>query len=129
VSAPGRLDPIGGMGHHGAVAVRKVGKPGWTPYKWERVGDDLMMTGGIEGKFKNGKPKWSKPAQRVVVTKAEIAAEESRYEREHGRCRVCFGDGQEFTGWSAAEGVKYKPCTRCAGTGIPKSAACAEPSP
>ena len=118
---PGELPPPGahGWGCAGVVAIRKAKTPGWTPCAWERVGDDSLFRGSIETRHKNGKPKWTKPYTAVVVTAAEIDAEEDRYEREHERCRACFGRGTEWTGWSKGEGNRYKPCRRCSATGRP----------
>ena len=115
------LRPVGGWGHAGVVAIRKANTPGWTPFKVERVGktNDALYTGGTESKYKNGSPKWDKPHTQVVVTEGERIAEAERYEREHGRCRECFGSGQQWVGWSKDEGNRYAPCVRCSATGKP----------
>lgn len=120
VDVPGELLPAPRFGHTGAVAIRKANVPGWTPFKWQAIGKDLLVTGGIEARFKNGRPKWLKPSVQVVVTQAELRAQESRYEREHARCAVCFGTGQDWVGWSAKDGNRYEPCRACKATGRPK---------
>lgn len=128
LEVPGELRPSGGWGHLGEVAIRKARRrmPGWTPFKWQRIGDDAhLFRGGVETVGKNGKPKWPKPHGEVVVTNDECRAEEERYEREHGRCRTCFGTGQEWIGWSVHDGDKHRSCRRCNATGRPRAAATA----
>lgn len=127
IEVPGKLEPPGGWGHAGEVAIRKAHTPGWTPFRIETVGKtrDALYTGAVETKRKNGKSNWPKPHTQVVVTEGERDAEAARYEREHGRCRKCYGGGQEWGGWSAKDGNWYRPCSRCKATGRPAS----EPSP
>lgn len=119
VDVPGELKPEGGWGHSGVVAIRKSGVPGWTPFRWERAGEDGIYTGGVEGKRRDGKAKWAKPHTRIVVTRAERIEAEARYEALHGRCRVCLGAGQEWVGWNVETGNKLVPCSRCKATGRP----------
>ncbi len=129
LDVPGELRPASCFGHLSEAAIRKVNTPGWTPFRSERVGADFVLTGGIEGKYRNGRPKWAKPFSRVVITRSELDAEERRYEREHDRCRVCLGRGQEIIGWSKADGSRYEPCRRCNATGRPKAASAPASAP
>lgn len=123
MSAPGELRPAGEWGHRGAVAIRKARVAGWLPFKWQRIGrDDSLFTGCVPSEGKNGKRKWPKPHTQVVVTQAEADAEADAYESEHGRCRECYGSGQEWRGWSLAQGNKYEPCKACGATGLPAKA-------
>lgn len=41
------------------------------------------------------------------------------WEVQHDACQECQGDGQEIAGWNVKEGLRYRPCTRCATTGKP----------
>lgn len=122
---PGELKPQHGLGHAGEVAFRKVREPGWEPFKIETIGKtrDALYTGGVPVTTKSGRQKWPKPHTQVVVTEAEREAEAERYEREHGRCRECFGSGAEWAGWSASDGHRTRPCGRCNATGRPLASA------
>jgi hypothetical protein len=101
------------MSHLDNVARRKVNGP---------EGSDLVVSGGVPRLLKagprKGKPTWRDvPTQRAVVTRAELDAEKARYEADTGKCSECMGTGKVLASWSAAEGVKYRPCKRCDGTG------------
>lgn len=119
IQPPGELLPKGRFGHLGDAAIFKSKEPGWTPFRYDRAGDDAILTGAVEARYKNGKPKWPKPHSQIVVTLAEIADAEKRYEADNERCCSCFGRGQRWVGWSAAEGHRYGPCDRCHGSGLP----------
>jgi hypothetical protein len=110
------------FGHMETVAIRKAGIPGWEPYLYERIGDGVLMTGGIPRILKSGPRKgrktWDrKDSTRVVVTRAETDAEQVRYEAETGNCGTCFSKGETVVVWSAADGEKYATCKHCNGTG------------
>lgn len=113
------------MGHLEEVARRKVNGPdGWAVCRWERIGagNDLVVTGGVPRVLKSGPRKgrltWRDvPTQKAVVTGAEIEIEKVRYEANTGKCGDCMGNGEVFASWSAAEGIKHRPCMRCGGTG------------
>ena len=113
------------MNHMDEVARRKVNGPeGWETCGWERIGDgnDFIVNGGVPRMLKAGKRKGQKTwrdsvIERAVVTDAELKAEHARYEAATGKCGDCFGKGEVFASWSAAEGVKHRACKRCAGTG------------
>lgn len=107
--------------HLYAVAIRKSGIEGWEPYAWERVGEDVMLTGGIPRLLTRGPRKgqrtWDGKGTSVVVTRGEESAEEARYVAETGNCGKCQGDGKVFASWSIADGTKYRECKPCTGTG------------
>lgn len=120
------------MRHINAVAIRKCGIEGFTPYAYERLGGtqdiisgkaaDIMITLGKERILTRGPRKgqktWdTKDSVRVVVTYDEAKAERQRYEAETGNCGECFGTGQEWCVWSAAEGNRHRQCRVCLGTG------------
>lgn len=113
------------MSHLDNVARRKVNGPeGWAVCAWEVIGEgsDLVVTGGVPRLLKagprKGKPTWRDvPTQRAVVTRAELDAEKARYEADTGKCSECMGSGKVLASWSATEGVMYRPCKRCDGTG------------
>lgn len=107
--------------HMDAVAIRKSGIEGWEPYKWERVGDDSIVTGGIPHILKTGprkgKKTWRGKGTSVVVTQGEVEAQAARYVTETGNCPKCYGKGEVFYSWNHIEGSKYRPCKACDATG------------
>lgn len=107
--------------HMDAVAIRKSGIEGWEPFKWERVGDDAMVTGGIPHILKTGprkgKKTWRGKGTSVVVTRAEQEAQATRYVEETGNCHECYGKGEVFASWHHIDGTKYKPCRDCGASG------------
>lgn len=116
--------------HHLAVlAKRKAGDlDGWRWASMEVVGKGrdqvFVVEGGVPPLKKTGKnkgrPNWvGVRLEKVVVTPAEVDAEEARYEAEEGRCHKCGGTKQEVWRWTAAGGHEYRTCGRCGGTGKP----------
>jgi len=105
--------------HDIEVALDKVGRPaGFKFYRFEALsGSDVLYTGCVAGVYskgpRKGKPKYDGPAQRVVVTQAEIAAQREKFERETGLCGECCGKRQVWCGWSVNEGNRYRPCPVC----------------
>jgi hypothetical protein len=120
------------LGHMDAVAIRKSGIEGWEPYKYERVGDDSLITGGIPRVLtrgpRKGRKTWDGKGTSVVVTSAEVAAQAASYAAETGNCDRCFGEKIVFARWSKAEGKKYRPCTKCSETGRATTAEAVENS-
>jgi DnaJ-class molecular chaperone len=45
-----------------------------------------------------------------------MRAATEKYESS-GLCWNCKSTGQTWAGWSVSEGAKYRPCSRCSGTG------------
>jgi len=113
------------IGDVNGVAIKKVGIPGWIPYRWQAAdGGDCIVHGCIPGGvFTRGPRKGQynfahKTQERIiVVTHDEVQAAAVAYETETGNCWDCKGTGQEFAGWSVKEGTKTRPCRRCNGTG------------
>ena len=113
------------MSHIERIAKRKLSAPdGWEVCGWERVGaDGLIVQGGVPRLLKSGKNKGRRTFRdsaisRVVLTDAEIKEEKARFSQETGKCAECEGSGQEWAGWSAAEGNRYRTCRACDGSGI-----------
>ena len=107
------------MTHTDKAAWRKAGEiEGWEICIMEAVTGGMLLTGGVTHMVGN-KKKWpsKKTMDRILLTRADVEAEESLYESETGKCYVCYGTGKETVGWSAADGVKYRECLRCYGLG------------
>lgn len=109
------------------LATSKANVKGWQWFASRIVGAGenaaFIVTGGIPRVLKTGPNKgavrWDrKAATDVVVTRAEIDAAESLYERTTGRCRRCAGS-KVHTVESGEGYVKYGQCWRCKGTGQP----------
>jgi hypothetical protein len=111
--------------HMDAVAIRKAGIEGWEPFKWERVGEDVLFTGGIPRLLQSGPRKgrktWDGKGSSVVVTRGEEAAEYARYEATTGECGTCYGKAEVFASWHHIDGTKYRPCAKCNSTGKAQS--------
>ncbi|WP_022684513.1 hypothetical protein [Sphingobium bisphenolivorans] len=54
-----------------------------------------------------------------VVGDREFKAWLPTWEARTGKCSVCQGTGQEWTGWSRDAGDRFKDCARCNATGKP----------
>ncbi len=106
--------------------------PTWRVYRWECFPKNgtrtiyLQVSGAVcVVKFSKGKraghTNWrmrDKTTERIThVLPAELDAYKAKWEAETGRCMDCFGNGQEWNGWSAAEGTIYRDCRRCKTTG------------
>lgn len=107
--------------HMDAVAIRKAGIEGWEPFKFQLVGEDSLITGGIPRLLKSGPRKgrktWDGKGTSVVVTRSEVEAEAARYAAETGNCSKCYGEGKVFKSWNHIEGTKHKECPNCKGSG------------
>lgn len=115
------------------IAVERGMPKGWQWYALKALGDPsvtprehaaALVTGGVPGeRYKSGKRKgevnWAKCTNRgeLVITFRDYDERAVRWEHETGNCKTCGGDGQEWSGWSAGEGSRYRECTRCKGTG------------
>ena len=113
-------------------AKRKAKNNELDAYSWEVIGSDaILVTMGIprilqKGKNK-GKKTWDGKFQEVV-TKAEMLEERNRYEKETGLCGECLGETKVFLGWNHIDGLSYKGCGRCFGTGKREELATNTPS-
>lgn len=109
------------MDHFEAVAKRKAWNiDGWEICTWEATdNNDLIVEGGIPAVTPKGRKHWDEDELlKVVVTEAEAAAEQERYERETGNCGECMGKAEVFAFWSATEGTQYRTCPACQGSGF-----------
>lgn len=103
------------------VARKKLGVgEDWRWCKWEVVGDDLIVEGGVPRELKSGSrkgmPTWRDSAlTRLIVSKVEIEQAKAAYEAESGNCFECAGSSLEWAGWSAEAGNRYRQCRRCSG--------------
>lgn len=109
------------------IATRKAKIKGWKWFSSRIVGEGkdaaFIVTGGVPHVLKAGPNKgaerWDrKAATDVVVTRAEVDAAESLYERTTGRCRRCAGSKVHMVE-SSAGFIKYGQCWLCKGTGQP----------
>ena len=66
-----------------------------------------------------GKPNFSKVTDQrsFYVTYEEADSVYEEYEQLTGTCARCLGEETEVVSWSRKDGVKYRPCSKCAGTG------------
>lgn len=111
--------------HAEVIARRKLGSQpeGFEFVSYEHVGTDAVkLCGAVPTIRKNGKKKWppERLCQVAIVTQSEIDAERVRYEAETGQCAGCMGECIEFMRWSSTEGIFWRPCTDCCGTGEAK---------
>lgn len=108
--------------HMDVVAMRKAGIEGWSPFKYQLIGDDSVITGGIPRIItrgpRKGRKTWDGEGTSVVVTRAEVEAEAQRFASETGKCSRCYGKGEVFHSWHHKEGTTYRQCSSCAGTGV-----------
>lgn len=115
-------------------AIAKHGAPtDWHWHTLEALGKHPNYTGSlvrgcVPATFQKGKRKGQfnfKGGDKATelsfaIAHDQFAAFHAEWEAETGRCSKCFGSGQEWTGWSATEGSRFKPCARCDATGKPK---------
>lgn len=107
-----------------AIVARKKagGNPNWHWCSSELVGRDFLITGGVpeivtRGPNK-GRRRWSAAKkERVIVTEAECVAARAEYVATTGNCAECRGDGRVVWRWSKADGLSYRECKECSGTG------------
>jgi hypothetical protein len=53
----------------------------------------------------------------VVISHEQVAKTRRQWEAETGLCSHCGGSGQQVQRVSITEGVSYRTCTACGGTG------------
>lgn len=112
------------MGHREEVGLRKLGHPqGLQWYRWESIGDAVKLTGCVVTRTyskgpRKGRPVFDGPKLVAIVTDAEMADQEARFERETGKCGWCCGRGDVFHSWNHLTGTARKPCHKCEGTGV-----------
>lgn len=109
-----------------AACRKKINAPAeWRWYSWEVMdrknpeNSPVSIEGAVPiGVRKDGMPKWParKLCDRLVLYKADVDAAKLEYEQQSGKCSECV-EGHYACGWSADRGTKYRPCSRCNGTG------------
>jgi hypothetical protein len=112
------------------IARSKLGNPNLEIGIWERFGsmekyEGCFVTVGEPRILTRGKRKgersWShlkkSEMERIRITVEQEQAAELEYEATTGNCHNCGGGGEQWDGWSAAEGSRYITCRRCKGTG------------
>jgi hypothetical protein len=107
--------------------------PEWNAYKYEAIGHTadqkecklIRVDGAVaplktRGKYK-GHPHWDKLDKETEKTAFFTPSEHDewlrQWEQKTGKCARCVGRGEKMVGWSAANGVSYKPCDKCGATG------------
>ena len=80
---------------------------------------------------RKGRPNYSKKydVQTFAVGVQTASDWEQQWSAATGKCIRCMGDKQIASSVSVAEGVKYKACPDCQGTGKAKGEACESLSP
>lgn len=110
---------------HGATAaLRKIGNPpSFSVCGWNALDDGSVIYQMMEELPREAgcRRKWTGPVKKACVTRNEVAEEERRYETETGKCSLCGGTKRMWAGWSTESGNKYRPCTRCGETGVPRA--------
>lgn len=108
------------------MARRKTGNPEIVWNNWERASGGHILKAAVcpvvyKRGSRKGKPNWPKRDRSteatIVFSNAELDALISEWEAETGLCSTCGGDGQEWCGWSAEAGNRYRQCTACGGSG------------
>jgi len=102
----------------------------WEPYQWQMlpIGGPYELaeiTGSVAPLTTKGKRKgqhnWDKmdrsTKKTVYVTIAENAAFVERWQNETGLCANCEGKGKTMQSWHHINGVTYRECGQCGGTG------------
>jgi hypothetical protein len=105
--------------HISEAARRKLEKnENWYAFRVEVIDTGYEVEGGPSVVDDAGRRHWAKtPRDETTVTKAEVEAQQIRYEKEKGKCSKCNGDGKVATSWHHLEGNTFKPCPACDGTG------------
>lgn len=103
----------------------------WKPWAFEclphhpQPTELVQVTGAVvplktRGKHA-GRPDWNKKdkstIRTVYITLKDHAEWVKEWERKTGLCANCEGSGEEWAGWSVAEGSKKRPCAKCGATG------------
>jgi DnaJ-class molecular chaperone len=118
--APPHYGPFGFMSV-AAHAKLKPADPTFMFLNWRYRRDGHHMQGAptklrTRGKLK-GKPRFNGTMVTVIVTDEEVAATKSEYEQSTGYCSECVGSGKELAAWDHKEGVFYRDCRKCNGSG------------
>lgn len=114
-------------------ARRALGMPdNWRLFSWQCVPSGSMDSTHVRLRGavctavftrgpRKGRTNWAKRDRstecEVYISHADHDAFCIQWEAETGHCHECTGTGQTFAGWSVADGVRHRTCTRCLGTG------------
>ena len=87
------------------------------PWGVELIGAEPIGT--IRRGPRKGRPKWPPRNQwrAVVISNKQVNETRRQWEAETGLCSHCGGSGQQVQRVSITEGVSYRTCTACGGTG------------
>ncbi len=66
---------------------------------------------------RKGQLRWIGEENRVVLTRADLNAQLTRFESATGDCGECYGTGKTAGRVSVTKGTSYRACKRCAGSG------------
>lgn len=98
--------------------------PEWRAYRWEVNGRGVYVEGAIpltvyQRGPRRGQVKWKPRTHEaaIVVLNGQHCAWLTEWEAATGKCHNCSGTTQEWAGWSAKDGSRYRPCRRCEATG------------
>jgi hypothetical protein len=113
-------------------AREKAGMPEeWKVFRWEcfpKSGQEetiyVEVTGAValikyQSGPRKGKTNWSKCSSRKTVVLPVEAHKQwcDEWERRTGLCQECTGTGELLKRVSVKDGVEYRPCGKCRGTG------------
>lgn len=91
------------------------------------------VRGAVCPNRRDGGPAWDRRDRATERTLFIEFSDWARWEESlalsRGVCRQCWGSGQEFAGWSKAEGRKTRTCGRCGGSGKPSPVGPAKEAP
>lgn len=114
-----------------AMAARRIHSlpDAWEPRIYEVIGNaDAMERFRLTGSVpigvvsrgpRKGKPKWPprNRLQEVIITRSDVDAARTEWVNSTNLCAECGGDGRVAWQLSSANGIKYRQCKACNGTG------------
>lgn len=79
------------------------------------------LEGAVAPRKGNGRPNWKKRDRAtqkiIVITIEEHDIWKKEWEIKTGKCSECEGKGEVLESISVYDGVKYRNCNKCLGTG------------
>lgn len=98
----------------------------YTPHEFMLV-EGAVCTAKIERGKRKGATNWrlrDKSTERMFsISRVDLEAFQRLWQDRTGLCFECYGTGEKWNGWSAAEGNRYIPCKHCDARGFAKKAA------
>lgn len=108
----------------------------WDVYSWavknhQKPGEFILVEGAVcKEQYTKGKRKGRINYQKCEAgTRATLSIRSDELEQfkldwslRTGYCATCYGTGQQWYGWSAEHGTKYRDCIKCEATGRARSA-------